>query len=206
MIEKEDLMPFLSVPFTNTEQEKPFWCWAAVAANVYNSMRPPSVPAESQCDVATLVQGAGSCGGNDGTPDVLSQALNLLQISDKLTTGPNFIVIEDEFEGVAESFDPEEGIAEPVCAEIIFPDSAHFAAISAIDTDTQHVWVADPFLGGKSVEFTYLDFVNNYGYSRGPKPGDGTVQNFQRVVNKWQVKTDMRGPDATNNNNPANAG
>jgi hypothetical protein len=181
-------MPLLKVPFTNAQQEKTFWCWAAVAANVYNSMRPPTVAAKSQCDVATLVQGAGSCEGNDGNPGQLSQALDYLGISDKLTTGPNVIVIENEFEGIAEKFDPPEGVAEPVCAEIIFSAAAHFVAITAICTDTQHVWIADPFLGGDSVEFTYLDFVNNYGYSTGPKPGDGTVQSFQRVVNTWKVK------------------
>jgi hypothetical protein len=181
-------MPLLTVPFTNTQQEKIFWCWAAVAANVYNSMRPPAVPAQTQCDLATLVQGPGSCASQDGTPDVLSAALHLLQIDDKLTTAPKVTVIENEFEGIGERFDPDEGIAEPVCAGILFPGGAyHFVAISAIDTDTQNVWVADPSKGGNSVEFTFLDFVNNYNYTNrdSDEAGGGTVQNFERVVNKW---------------------
>ena len=175
-------MPLLSVPFTNSSQEKTFWCWAAVAANVYNSMRPPAVPAKSQCDVVTMVQG--DCESNQ--PDALSSALTGLGINDKLPTGPRITVIENEFEGIGEKFDPDEGVAEPVCAGLLFPGRAfHFVAISAIDTDIQHVWVADPYIGGNPVEFNFLDFVNNYNYTTDVDETGGTVQNFERVVNKW---------------------
>jgi hypothetical protein len=202
-------MPFFKVPFTNTQQEKTFWCWAAVAANVYNSMAPPSEPILSQCDVAKLVQGPHACDGKYGEPYVLSLALHDLKIDDEGPVGPKFIVLESEFQGLAQNFDPEGGPSEPVCAEIIFPGAAHFVAVTAIDTDSENVWVADPFPGGNSVEFTYNDFVNNYNYTSPNATehvaGAGTVQNLQSVVNKWNVQTGG-GPNATDNNDPASAG
>jgi|HubBroStandDraft_6_1064221.scaffolds.fasta_scaffold97109_3 hypothetical protein len=203
-------MPFLSVPFTNTKQQKTYWCWAAVAANVYNSMRPASVALESQCDVAKLVEGPHACDSAEGNLDALSSALADLGINDQLATRPRIVVVENEFEGITNQLNPvtnENGVAEPVCAEIMFPGPAfHFVAISAIDTDNQHVWIADPYLGGNSVEFSFQDFVNNYNYSSSPLPAPGTVQNLQRVVNKWQATSNPEGKHATSNDNPGNAG
>lgn len=172
-------MPFIQIPsFPNARQQKTFWCWAAVSANVYNSMSPPAP--KSQCDVVTLVEG--NCDGN--SPESLSLALFQLGINDEFSTRPRFAVVGNEFRGIVEKLDPPEGLAEPVCAEIMFPGPAfHAVAISAVDTDTQHVWVADPFLGGDPVEFTWNDFVNNYNYAAAPLPAPGVVQNLQRVVN-----------------------
>jgi hypothetical protein len=186
-------MPFLSVPFTNNRQQKPFWCWAAVAANAYNSMRPASVAAQSQCDVVTLVEK--NCDGDQ--PDALASALADLGINFQLTVRPQLAVVEDQFETVSTQLDSkanENGVPVPVCAEIMFPGPAfHFAAISAVDTDIQHVWVADPYLGGDSVEFSYTDFVNAYNYASNPVPGPGIVQNFQKVLNKWKVNSNLEG-------------
>ena len=199
-------MPFLSVPFTNAQQQRTFWCWAAVAANVYNSMRPASVPAVSQCGVVTLVEG--NCEADQ--PDALSSALADLGINDQLATRPRIIVVEDEFQGISNQLDSaanQNGVAEPVCAQIMFPGPAfHFVAISAVDTDNQHVWIADPFLGGDSVEFSFQDFVNNYNYSSSPLPAPGTVQNLQRVVNKWQATSKPEGKHAASNTNADNPG
>jgi hypothetical protein len=181
-------MPLLSVPFTNNRQQKPFWCWAAVAANVYNSMRPATVPSQSQCDVVTLVEK--NCAGDE--PDALASALADLGINFQLTVRPQIAVVEDQFDSVSTQLDKanENGVPVPVCAEIMFPGPAfHFAAISAVDTDTQHVWVSDPYLGGDSVEFSYPDFVNAYNYASKPAPGPGIVQNFQKVLNNWKVSS-----------------
>jgi hypothetical protein len=186
-------MPIISVPFTNSKQQKTFWCWAAVAANVYNSMRPASVPAVSQCDVVTMVES--NCNGND--PDSLPSALFDLGINDQLLARPRAEIIVNEFKGVSDALNPDKnqnGIAEPVCAEILFPGNAyHYAAISQVDTDSQNVWVADPYLGGDPIEFSYENFTQNYNFthpnSSTPVPGAGTVTHFQRVVNKWQASS-----------------
>lgn len=184
-------MPLLQVPFTNSRQKKAFWCWAAVAANCYNSMRPATVEPVSQCYVVTLVES--NCEADQ--PDSLSWALYYLGIMDDQSASPRIAVVEDEFEGFGEEFDPDEGIAEPVCAEIEFPGPAfHEVAITAVDTDTQHVWVADPYVGGPPVEFDWNDFVNNYNYNTVMSmESGGTVQNFQRVVNKWAVAAGPEG-------------
>jgi hypothetical protein len=186
-------MPVLSVPFTNSKQEKTFWCWAAVAANVYNSMRPAAVPAVSQCDVVTMVEG--DCKGDD--TDSLPSALNDLGIIDLKLATPAAHIIVDEFEGMANALNPDKnqnGTAEPVCAEILFPGNAfHYVAISQVDTDSQNVWVDDPYLGGDPIEFSYDNFTQNYNFthpnSSTPVPGAGTVTHFQRVVNKWQASS-----------------
>ena len=201
-------MAHLSVPFTNVQQEKTFWCWAAVAANVYNSMRPQSP--KSQCDVATKVEGQGACDGPDGSIDSLSLALFTLGINDELSASPRLPLIVSEFQGVSDQFDPstnENGIAEPVCAEIEFPGNAfHYVAIAEVDTISGHVWVADPSHGGNFVEFSYNDFINNYNYSTAPEPGPGVVQNLQRVVNIFKVNTNLGGPDATHHGQTDSAG
>jgi hypothetical protein len=185
-------MPYLWVPFTNTKQEKTFWCWAAVAANVYNSMRPTSVPAVSQCAVVTQVEGVGNCNSNN--PDSLPSALFDLGIIDERLARPRLSIIDDEFTGVSDLLDSggnENGIAEPVCAEILFAGGAvHYVAITAVDTDARNVWVADPYIGGSAVEFAYDDFINHYNYAQPNKePYNGTVQHLQRVVNKWKVNS-----------------
>ena len=169
-------MPIITIdPFTNTKQEKTFWCWAAVTANCYNALNPSTVPPMSQCDVVTKV--GQNC--NTNAPYLLAWALSDVGIADENPTWPRVDVVELEFEGFSEPFDPPEGVkAEPVCAQIRFPGGAlHFVAITEINTDNQHVWVADPNVGGASVEFTWDDFIKNYNYV------GGAAKNLQRVVN-----------------------
>jgi hypothetical protein len=50
----------------------------------------------------------------------------------------------------------------PVSAEVDFPSLVHFVAITGADPSTMSVWVADPFLGGDSVEFAFEAFLENY--------------------------------------------
>ena len=178
-------MPLLSAPnFVNVKQEKTNWCWAAVAANVYNSLGPPAPV--TQCDVVKMVEGPAACGQN--SQDTLSSALSALGISDERMAKPHLALVVDEFEGVADAVDLDEnGVAEPVCAELSFPgDAFHFVAITEVDTDNQKVWVADPFVGGPAVPFDYQEFIQCYQFTKnGPI---GTVQHFARVVNIFAKK------------------
>jgi len=180
---------FVSVPFTNNVQEETFWCWAAAAANVFNSMLPPGSPdVVQQCDVVKLREGGDPCQNKDAynAPDAVSNAFSDLNIRDGYPIGPSFQVIFDELSGLdRQTGETKPELAEPVCAEVDFGQAAHVVAISAAlvdDQGTQHVWVEDPWPGaGNSIEHTYDDFVSNYSY-KGGDGSTGVVSILQRAV------------------------
>gem|GEM_PF-2474177 len=150
--------PPISVPYINVRQENKYWCWAAVASNVYNSLF-PSAPL-SQCQVAVA----------SGQDCRLPNAFSLANALNGSPTGPGlhifenksskavkfFAFIQDELSGV------NDGQREPVTAEVDFATVVHFVAITALDPATNHVWVADPFPGGDPVEFDFDSFLHRY--------------------------------------------
>jgi hypothetical protein len=158
----------ISVPYSNVRQENKFWCWAAVASNVYNSLFPQAT--KSQCQVAQAV------GQNCNLPNSfsLADALNNLHIfegkSAKAADFPSFIL--NELSGA------DDGSQEPVTAEVHFPKIVHFVAVTGLDPAGNNVWVADPFPGGPSVEFALNAFLNNYYFT----DNHGQVQQCHGVV------------------------
>jgi hypothetical protein len=187
-------MPYFSVPFTNQFQEEAEWCWAATAANVFNAIKPRSAANLTPCDVVTRVvfDFPPLPAAPPPTPDppnpctdpesynqtgFLGDALDSLSITDNIQKAPRIKDLSDELSGALDLR------TEPVCAEVDFPDGAtHFVAVSAVDTDNDHVWIEDPELGpGHTLEFTFSEFIGNYGYSTPPAPSGGTVPGFQKA-------------------------
>jgi hypothetical protein len=186
-VTEKDFMPVppKSVQYDNVPQENEFWCWAAVASNVYNSMRKPGSPPMTQCDVAQTV--GQDCQDPDSFP--LANAL----------TGPpqgglgiwdgSFHRVTDFFQIISnELTGATDGAQEPVCAEVDFGADAgyivHVVAITGIDPVKQMVWVADPFLGGASVEFPLADFLTKYYFSGN---SNGVVNVLSTVLNKVKL-------------------
>ncbi len=181
-------MPFFQIPFINQSQIETNWCWAAVAANVYNAVKPAAAPALTPCDVAGRVwsgvvslppapfpQG-GPCQNPDlnNATDTLRRALDNLGITEGNQGTARLSTVVAELSEVLPAGN------EPVCAEVDFPNGAtHFVAISALDSDQQHLWIEDPELGpGNTLEFAYQDFLFNYNYSMDA--------NLQRIVQGFQ--------------------
>jgi hypothetical protein len=177
------------VPFTNNVQEETFWCWAAAAANTFNSMLPAgSQNVKQQCDVVKLVKGTpfgDPCTNKDAYDELgsLNDALSALGIDDGFPMVPSFQILADELRGVAPQGGPQAGLREPICAEVDFGDATHFVAISKVDTEKQNVYVEDPWPGaGNSIEYSYVEFVFNYSYKPGVGPSGGVVSGLQKVV------------------------
>jgi len=183
-------MAFFQIPFTNQSQVETNWCWAAVAANVYNAVKPAAAAALAPCDVAGRVWGGIASlppaplpqGGPCQHPDLnnstgtLRSALDNLGITDGNQGTAKLATATTELSEALPSGN------ESVCAEVDFPNGAtHFIALSAVDTDQQHLWIEDPELGpGNTVEFTYQDFLFNYNFSTDPALAK-IVVGFQKV-------------------------
>jgi hypothetical protein len=172
----------ISVNYENVKQEFDCWCWAAVAANVFNSILPPAEPFSPtgkklhQCDVATKVNL--SCNSSRRRLFSLvvaldswmtaasgpSLGLGILQTAFDANDVNLFNHISDELTGT--STRP----GEPVCAEVEFAQHpgtlTHFVTVTGCDPTTRNVWVADPFLGGESVEYTLDAFLHRYSFGR----------------------------------------
>ena len=69
--------------------------------------------------------------------------------------------------------------------QIHFDDLVHFVAITGVCPDTQQVWVADPWPGGDSVEFTFEDFLSRYYFANNR---NGAVEVLDSVVNRSLLK------------------
>lgn len=161
--------PPVNIPsYNNVKQQNEHWCWAAVACNVYNSMS--AANAETQCQLAMLV--GLSC--SSPRAFVLSTALDRLGIWDP----PE---IDDSTKFFQDICDQLTG-GEPMCAEVHFGSAndyiVHFVAITGLDPVSQNVWIADPYLGGAAVEFTFAEFVSNYYFAAGK---NGVVEVLQAV-------------------------
>jgi hypothetical protein len=173
----------VSVPFVNNTQNMEFWCWAAVAANAYNSLIPPGqgLSPVRQCDVVRLVRGitfGEPCHNknNYNEPRGISVALLKLGIRDKPSCAPSFAVLAQELQGTASDDYTKPNPREPVCVEISFPLGAHFVAISQICVETETVWVEDPYHhGGNSIQYAYSAFASHYN-------GNGVALRFHRVT------------------------
>jgi len=171
-------MATITVPYVNVMQENEYWCWAAVVSNVYNSLPPPAPV--TQCCVAQAV-------GQDCAypfPFPLANGLNGLGI-----WGTEYDQVANFFEIIlGELSGDENGVQVPVCAEVDFGADddyiVHAVAITGIDPDTQQVWVADPYLGGDSVEFSLADFLSRYYYADNEC---GVVSVLETVFNKFQL-------------------
>jgi hypothetical protein len=148
----------ISVPYINVRQENEFWCWAAVASNVYNSMF-PQTPL-SQCEVVDAVGQDCNLPNEFGLADALNgnpSGPGLHIFESKSTAGAGFFdFILNELSGIPD------GNREPVSAEVDFATIIHFVAITGIDPTAGLVWVADPFPGGDPVEFAFDAFLNRY--------------------------------------------
>jgi len=184
-------MAKICVPFMNDKQKKELWCWAAVAANVYNSaLQLDSTAKKEQCAVVQAVVqaavGSDPCTvpDNFNDTDTADEGLNVLGMRDgrpddsSLTI--DFLVGELTFVNTS---DPE---GEPVCAEILWDDNAtHFVAVSGVNPTNKTVFVEDPYLGpGNTVEYRFQQFLDHYG-AKDPKSlrpaRRGTVKTFQKV-------------------------
>ena len=186
----------ISVPFTNNNQKALLWCWAAITANVYNSLLKLAPEAEGfkkPCDVVGLVIPLSAtlppttidpCSYNGEEVAAyqklrpLPTALGALDIRPKL--GPRNLPESVRPPNKAKNPDllaTELKKGHPVCAEIDWDaGEAHFVAISAVDNDVNHVWVEDPMLGpGDILEYEYRDFRSNYEFQ-------GSLESFQLVV------------------------
>ena len=166
----------VTVNYENVRQESGFWCWAAVAANVYNSFLPlaePFSPAGRklhQCDVAQKVNQSCQSPGpfslvvalESWTPLGQSpRGLGIFEAAYHATDTSLFQRISGELTATATRS------GEPVCAEVDLGSPGtltHFVTITGFDPLTHNVWVADPFPGGESVEFTLDDFLHRYHY------------------------------------------
>ena len=188
-----------SVPFTNNNQTLLHWCWAAIAANVYNSLRglaPGHEGFKRPCDVAGLVlppvpvdpatsppTTIDPC-SNEGIEKYdaergLATALDALHIRPKpLTTAspPDTVRARNRAKN-PDLLATELKKKYPVCAEINWDaGGAHIVAISAVNNDVSHIWVEDPMLGpGDILEYEYRDFRSNYEFQ-------GNLESFQLVV------------------------
>jgi hypothetical protein len=155
------------VPYTNVRQENEYWCWAAVASNVFNALV-PKVPPMNQCQVAQ------AAGQNCALPNEFSLVLAL----NGTLSGPGLHIFHDKSTDAALFYAlilSELTSQRPVSAEVDFPDLVHFVAITGADPSTVSVWVADPFLGGDSVEFAYDAFRENYYFTdNGSSQGEET--------------------------------
>ena len=145
------------VPYTNVRQQNEYWCWAAVASNVYNSLFPRPM---SQCQVAEAA-------GQDCN---LPNSFSLVSALNGSPSSPGLHIFENKSTGRAkflafilnELSGADDGFREPVGAEVDFATLTHFVAITGLDPTTSRVWVADPFPGGDSVEFDFDAFLNRY--------------------------------------------
>ena len=191
-------MPKLSVHFTNNNQVSNFWCWAAVTANVYNSLlklAPIDKGFKNPCEVVGLVllkvpvtpattppTTIEPC-SNEGVKVYdqiadLPTALDALKIRPIVLTGglPSFVGPRN-FATDLNLLATELKRGHPVCAAIRWDKGgAHFVAISAVNDDVNHIWVEDPMLGpGDILEYEYRDFRSNYEFQ-------GNLESFQLVV------------------------
>ena|SRR5437868_3617060 len=149
-------MPHLTVALTNARQANASWCWAAVASNVYDVLN-PAAPM-TQCEVATAVKQNCAAPAAADLQNVLT-AIKVFSSSE--TTQAEF------FEKIVAAL--TQGV--PVCAEVGFTAGPHhFVAIVGVDSDSHHVWIADPFPGGEPIEFAFDDFRDRYAF-----PGNGTL-------------------------------
>lgn len=179
-------MAKIFVPFINDQQVKELWCWAAVAANVYNSALQLQDPAKKkQCEVVQAVVGGDPCPHPENFNDTntADAGLKVLGMRDDFPDDNlNIAFLVGELTPVNAS-DPE---GEPVCAEILWHDnSTHFVAVSGANPTNKTVFVEDPYLGpGNTIEYRFQQFLDHYG-AKDPKSvvgrRRGTVQTFQKV-------------------------
>src|SRR5450631_1632335 len=164
----------ISVPYTNVRQENEYWCWAAVASNVYNSLFPGAPMSQCQVTVAAgqdckLPNSFSLANALNGSPS--GPGLHIFE--NKSTKAVKFFAfIQNELSGT------NDGHQEPVTAEVDFATIVHFVAITALDPATSHVWVADPFPGGDPIEFDFDAFLDGYYFMN----DQGEVQQSNGVV------------------------
>jgi hypothetical protein len=160
--------PPVNIPsYKNVKQQNQYWCWAAVTCNVYNSLS--SEVSETQCQLAMLV------GLSCSSPSAFVLRIALADLK----------IWKAEYDNLTEFFekicDQLTG-GEPMCAEVHFGSAnnyiVHFVAITGLDPVSQNVWVADPYLGGPAVEFTFAEFLSNYYFAAGT---NGAVKVLQAV-------------------------
>jgi hypothetical protein len=151
--------------FTMQPQEEHFWCWAAVAASIYQFLDPTSSANWTQGTLATpVLQQEGSIPARvdcSQTPDLCNFPAKL---DDALAVAENLKeVLPDEyltFANLQQWVDNQL----PVCARIVwFGGGAHFIALDGyrvFSLGAQQVHVQDP-LYGPSFQF-YDDLVSQY--------------------------------------------
>jgi len=145
--------PPITVPYNNVQQANEYWCWAAVASNVFNVLFPKG-PMD-QCQVAT------AAGQNCNLPNSFSLVVAL----NGNPKGPGLHIFHNKSGNAAKFFAlilSELGAQRPVSAEVDFATLTHFVAVTGADPATMNVWVADPFPGGDSIEFAFEAFLENY--------------------------------------------
>jgi hypothetical protein len=157
--------PPITVPYNNVQQVNEYWCWAAVASNVFNVLFPKEIM--NQCQVAT------AAGQNCNLPNSFS----LVAALNGNMGGPGLHIFHNKSTSVAKFFaliQSELGAQRPVSAEVDFATLTHFVAVTGADPAAMNVWVADPFPGGDSVEFAFEAFLENYYFMDGSSQGEQT--------------------------------
>jgi hypothetical protein len=145
--------PPITVPYKNVRQVNEYWCWAAVASNVFNVLFPKGTM--DQCQVVESV----------GQTCNLPNSFSLVAALDGNPRGPGLHIFHSKSANDTKFFElilSELGAQRPVSAEVDFASLIHFVAITGADPATMNVWIADPFPGGDSVEFAFEDFLKNY--------------------------------------------
>jgi hypothetical protein len=161
------------VYYDNEVQETPADCWAAVAANVFNSAIahwPPGTPLPTKYP-APVTQGYVASLAGKSTSDEWNVLTPLWQLKmfepgdlGNLGCNPEFDLAMNELteDGTVSGYNPS---GEPVVAELC-DGGYHFVAISGLDPKTRHVWIEDPALGPHNcVEYTAEEFFGAYGAS-----------------------------------------
>jgi len=143
-------------------QEKPNWCWAAVAVSIDHYFRPSSTKEWNQQSVAEKVLKVHTATEADQTGS-LPDALNFLKI-------PNTPQLGDlSFADIQQQLDKNL----PVCVHIEWNGGGgeHFVVISGYDASPgrdPQVYVSDPnFKDSNPVSWDYNWFVWAYGYAPG---------------------------------------
>jgi papain like cysteine protease AvrRpt2 len=137
-------------------QKYRFWCWAAVAAAIFQLHNPDSI-ALTQCQVASRQQGAGDCCNNPCGKDCnrrlpLQKALCSVHCLDQ---GPVLVPATFSFSDLKALLQPAAPAKpRPVCARIQWDDGGgHFVVIKGLQETSQSVLYADPFDGEHLMTF-----------------------------------------------------
>jgi hypothetical protein len=137
------------VPFAGQHQQQLWWCWAAVAASVAQSINPGST--WSQCSVATSVLARNCCQnvGPCNVPGQLDSALGTVGHMRKMILGQ-----------IGEADLEQEALAQlPVGTRIQWTGGGgHFVAFTGVLRGSQtYIGIEDPWFGSSDVALSALN-------------------------------------------------